>query len=100
MKNFDLLEILNSDREGRSENKEEDKYDARFEEENEERKGNSYREFHVMEKIPKHRHRELESSEDYYSEDVNTTYYKNMQESAKRLRRDDQEESKSLGCKE
>ena len=96
------MEFLNSEREGRSENREEEKYEQNFvrELEDEEEKQHSQRAVPVMHKREDYRHRELESSEEDYSEDANTTYYRNMQETAKRLRHinDDEEESKSFMC--
>jgi hypothetical protein len=79
---------LNSDKEGRSEPKEEIKYEARRQNESftatEENKyykskgGRSYK------KVKYRKHRELESSEDYYSDDIDTAYYQNIQEKVKR----------------
>lgn len=88
LRNNDLFDILNSDREGRSEYKEEEKFERREMKtdlnDEEESKRPSQKKYPAMSKYSAPRRRELESSEEDYSDDNNTTYYLNIQEKVKR----------------
>lgn len=79
---------MNSDKEGRSEPKEENKYEAKRQNDSfggtEENKYYKSKGGRSNKKAKHHKHRELESSEDYYSDDIDTAYYQNIQEKVKR----------------
>jgi hypothetical protein len=97
LKNDDLFEILNSDKEGISENN-------KVEVKNQKPKILKSNAKEESKYLMKKGRRELESSEDDYSDGENTLYYQSIQEKVKRLRsnidtlpNNDEEEIKTSG---
>jgi len=86
-KNFDLFEIMNSEKEGRSVIQDEEtlrQTKRQFVDKTVGADTSHQNQKDSLVKKNKLDHRELESSEDYFSDDIDTTYFNNIHSNVKK----------------